>query len=342
MLQQGLVGWQMILALGSAWAGTAAWAGPGVIVGNGGGLAEQNFAYALANLSHVFDLCDSRITECLPTIEEREAFKKIRLSLPRELGTRDLLRFESCGTASACRFNLDGQMRTAVTGNQVGDPIYVNRDLIYSRDSAGRLFALDLGTAIAILTHELGHHQGIKDHQFLDLLGARIRIYGMLKGDVLRLDTFGDTYEPTVPPEFVLYAFHSEVNPDDDLRGPQSWLALSDGVDLFDLSPLLAAKLYCPEKGGRRGRVLGYRLYALQWVNRSHRGELIRNYEVQGSVFLVCENTDPLPGDTAPGRGDNEFKIQLTLPAQLREVPDDRRLAWRYVSEKASLQLIRR
>jgi len=334
------LGWWGLLFLFAAGAGQA---GPGVIVGNGGGLAEQNFAYALAQLPHVVELCEARLQECLSSREEIQAFERIRSGLARELQTDGLLRFESCEGKSApdCPFLIDGQLRVAVTGTRPGAPIRINLDLIYPKDSSGKVQPLDTGTALAILTHELGHHQGLKDHQFLDLLGARLRLLLLMRSETFRVDTFGDTYEPAPMADILLRALHSDALPDDEMRGAQSWLALSDGTDLFDINPLLERQLYCPTDWGGRERVLGYRLYDLKGLERVPAQGAGRLYRLKASIFMVCENTRPRPGDLSPGRGDNGFSITLGLPFELRSDAGGH-LAWHLVPGRAALSVINR
>lgn len=57
--------------------------------------------------------------------------------------------------------------RAAATGNNVGDTVYVNLDVIVELDRKHRL---------ALLVHEYGHHHGVRDedHRSLDTLAAKI------------------------------------------------------------------------------------------------------------------------------------------------------------------------
>ncbi|MCX6124359.1 MAG: hypothetical protein NTV34_06360 [Proteobacteria bacterium] len=62
----------------------------------------------------------------------------------------------------------------AKTGSEIGSPIYINRDLIYT-EQVGRWSALTVLECIPILVHELGHHQGEAPHTVLDLLGVKVQ-----------------------------------------------------------------------------------------------------------------------------------------------------------------------
>ena len=67
-------------------------------------------------------------------------------------------------------FFLDDQVRVAKTGQAPKDTIYINTDIILSGD-------VDVGEALAILVHELGHHHNIRDHQELDKVGAKVKAF---------------------------------------------------------------------------------------------------------------------------------------------------------------------
>lgn len=65
-------------------------------------------------------------------------------------------------------FFLDNQVRVAKTSDAPKETIYINTDMI----TGGKV---DIGEAVAILVHELGHHYKVKDHQYLDRLGAKVK-----------------------------------------------------------------------------------------------------------------------------------------------------------------------
>ena len=67
-------------------------------------------------------------------------------------------------------FLLDGQVRIAKTGTNRGDVIYVNSDMAEANK-------VEITEATAVLSHELGHHFGVTDHQKLDKFGASIKEY---------------------------------------------------------------------------------------------------------------------------------------------------------------------
>lgn len=281
--------------------------GPGVIVGNGTGLAEQNFAYVLRKLPLIYDLCLSKYSSCLDTNLEISLFKKIRENLDKELETPGLLEFES-GSINPERFMIDHMMRVAVTGDKVGDTIFINTDLLYVREKAD-LHALDIGAAIAILTHEFGHHNGIRDHAFLDLVGAKVRAFVERESDRLRVDPFEGVYDWESVTNINLYGTHTHVLAYDHMQGAQSHIALSDGDDLHDLTKSIEDLIVCHRPDGTTARAIGYRLYNLRWMPRIDIASDRRIYPLRAAVLLHCG------GDAL--RFDNDYEVTIELPFQL-------------------------
>jgi hypothetical protein len=156
----------LILAFESAFAGNE--------VRNGGGLAEMNFALALIRLRPTMLIC---VTE--PRCQLNSIESSLAASIAEELAQlsnfEKTLVFENQSADNGTRFLLHGQVRIAFTGDHARSPIHINKDMIYLNQSKESLTeAISVATAMAILSHEFGHHQGIKDHTVLDLFGAKI------------------------------------------------------------------------------------------------------------------------------------------------------------------------
>jgi hypothetical protein len=155
-------------------------------VGNGGGLSESNFAFSRINLKSLLDTCLAS-SLCLNTNEEKDLAKRVANIASEELKTKNQLVYLS-GKKNPTFFFLDDNIRVARTGHKIGDKIFINRDLIY--DSEGQ--ALGLPQTTAIIFHEIAHHLGEEDHDFLDLVGAKLGLFlskksstiGTLYGDV--------------------------------------------------------------------------------------------------------------------------------------------------------------
>jgi hypothetical protein len=143
-------------------------------VGNGGGLAEKNLLFAYTNLPKFISLC-LETPLCRLSADEKTLLEGIGLSLSKEQEKVGQLVFQT----SSDFFKIDGLIRIAKTGNRIGDPIYLNSDLLYTATGPGQFKALDIPMALSILIHELGHHQGVQDHARLDLLGTKMQILAM-------------------------------------------------------------------------------------------------------------------------------------------------------------------
>lgn len=137
-------------------------------VRNGGGLAENYLTYAFENIDKSIDLCLAQVT-CVQTSEERNILIQIKNSLPQEIAG-NIVQF-STEQKKPGYFMVDGYVRLAVTGDNVGDTIYYNLDLLYR----GNEVNMSYGQAVQSLIHELAHHHKIKNHNQLELLGARVR-----------------------------------------------------------------------------------------------------------------------------------------------------------------------
>lgn len=137
-------------------------------VRNGGGLAESYLIFALKNMDQTIAFCLSQ-SECAKKNDGREILKKIKASLSTEVKA-DLLKFSNEAKKPGF-FTVDGYVRLAVTGNNVGDTIFYNLDLLYQNGEV----KINYGQAVQSLIHELGHHQGIANHDQLELVGAEVR-----------------------------------------------------------------------------------------------------------------------------------------------------------------------
>ncbi|MEQ1879274.1 MAG: hypothetical protein ABL958_21745, partial [Bdellovibrionia bacterium] len=128
--------------------------------------------YAFTELPRFADLCLNS-EACNLTADERELLTKIKTSHEQEKAVKEPLKFLSEKKQPGF-FIIDGQVKIAKTGNNVGDTIYFNTDLLYPKNSLGQIEAFSIADGLAHLLHELGHHQGSKSHTELDLLGVKV------------------------------------------------------------------------------------------------------------------------------------------------------------------------
>lgn len=147
-------------------------AGEGDHVGNGGGLAEAQLAFARIRMSDILTEFLASQSSSLAT-SDQDLVCHIKDAMPLELANVDQLKILNSRDVASDFFFLDGQVRVAKTGDQIGDTIFVNRDLIYTGEGA-QSRPIELPLATGIIFHELGHHQGEKNHDHLDTLGATV------------------------------------------------------------------------------------------------------------------------------------------------------------------------
>lgn len=250
---------------------------------NGGGAAEQNFAYALTILSPVYKMCLS-ISHCVKNEDQRKILEKIHSSLSRELANPMLLRFLPGEWKDFFR---DGQVRVAVTGSQVGSTIYLNRNLIY-RKEGDDIVPYSLGEAIGLLTHELGHHQGEGNHDLLDLLGANVRAFYESKKETHTVDNFAGHFMNAV---IRLEAFHFR-----DAEAPYAFHSkfwLYAGSRYFDLNEDVRRQMSCPAVGGSKQTLRGYRFYQMHWEEPVTLKSGRIQYPLSARLLVQCEFETP-------------------------------------------------
>lgn len=174
--------------------------------------------------------CIRRQEQCRITNAERAVLERIASADAAELAGEGL-RFLS-GKLHPEIFELDdqGKPRSAVTGNEIGDVIYLNTD--YFRD-------LNLEQAAALLIHELGHHHQVTDHAALDRLGLKVIDFaGQYSSNV--------AYPYPEEKPFRIYTLQSRMdyNRNPYFGAPQ--IVLDDGSHIHDISAQVIAAIPCP------------------------------------------------------------------------------------------------
>lgn len=140
------------------------------IVGNGGGIAEQNMRYAYTMLAKSVNYC-LVLPQCGESDNQLIVLEKIY-----DIARRNQEREENILFLSDKNFNdifrtdLDFDHRVAKTGFSSEFPIFVNIDQIYEAELEN-----DLSAMIGILVHEVGHQAGVASHSFLDALASEVR-----------------------------------------------------------------------------------------------------------------------------------------------------------------------
>lgn len=203
----------------------------GDLVNNGGGLAEKNVMYAYQKLDSYLRLCLGSAF-CKIDTEQKVILEQILAGLPQEKENANQIKFASEKNQPGF-FIIDGEVKVAKTGSKVGSPIYINTDLIYTKNEMGFYIPASISEAVAILVHELGHHYGSYDHGDLDLLGIRVAM-------MLQHKTYNT---PLLPWSQQVSA--TVINPDVNESFPDILLNVEDQV--LDLSQKFKDAVICPK-----------------------------------------------------------------------------------------------
>ena len=283
--------------------------GSGSSAGNGGGIAEKNFHFAYSYLNRAIELCVDSPAACRLLPEQEDALRNIHTSLADGSETAQIL--FSSEISNPGFFKIDGQIRVAKTGDHVGDPIYVNLDLIYTKGSGGRYTALDIPTASSVLVHELGHHQGIKDHQFLDQLGTRIQVLLLNKSQEIGFNP-GNPGNPDL-----IQVTAIELN---RINGFDQ-LLVAGSNDVSNITEIIQSNFKCSKPVN--ARLTGFWIKNLSWERGGSFDENTRIYRqpLQAWISPFCEGAQTINWrgqviDLDPRQGGT---LHLTLAFQVDE-----------------------
>jgi hypothetical protein len=218
----------------------------GSLVGNGGGLAEQNVAFAYHLLPKVIDSClHTKVCGLAP--RDEALLSRIKSILLVNASRKD--KFVFLSAASNPGFFDTGKNehhRVAKTGSTPNTPIYFNTDIIAGANSQR---VLSVAEAAAILVHEVGHQTGEMDHQSLDDLGAKIRF---------RFDNHvGQHPIPDLTPQVSMQVFNY------DGMFFLSDLVFTYGNQIKNVTPLMIQNLNCRNP---KSILTGFRLDNGHWV----------------------------------------------------------------------------
>lgn len=162
----------------------AAWGRGGSVIGNGAGLAENNFQYAYQSLPRFIENC-LKSALCQVNSVERSLLAKISSAAQINLRRDDRLIFISeKEQPDFFTTGVSEENRIAKTELQIDTPIYINLDLLYTQSGS---INLDIPTMQSILVHELGHQVGVTSHTKLDILGSKIKKFILENWQVVTL-----------------------------------------------------------------------------------------------------------------------------------------------------------
>ncbi|OUR98465.1 hypothetical protein A9Q84_03380 [Halobacteriovorax marinus] len=142
--------------------------GSGDIVGNGGGLLEQNFMLAYHSLQASIENCLTNV-DCFTSRDQKMVLKEINQLIIKKIDQTNPIIFLKNKDANGFFLDeFDMTERMAKTGYSEKHPIFINLDI-------AKEIKNDIPSMLGILIHELGHQIGIANHSFLDSLGAKVR-----------------------------------------------------------------------------------------------------------------------------------------------------------------------
>lgn len=205
-------------------------------VGNGANLSESRFYMAYENLE-TYMQAGLRAKDSGLNDADRDLLSKMIETISNERHQNPaMLHF----LPQSPLFIIDGQIKIAVTGLNLSDPIYINKDRLQRFDAQNRLVDMSLLEAISILVHEFGHHQGVSDHSYLDRLGA-------LVADSARFD---DYWMPLFLKDQSIGAQYLAPKAPWDLGSKDSWLTSTtlhfiDTEKHWDVQAEIAAMKLC-------------------------------------------------------------------------------------------------
>lgn len=155
--------------------------GSGDIVGNGGGLTEQNFISAYYNTQTAIQNCLDNF-ECGVTDEERKVLKEIDSVYIEKFNQERPLIFLNEEVANGFfKSEEDQATRIAKTGFTAESPIFINLNEAAS-------ISTNISAMIGIIIHELGHQTGIANHSALDQVGAKVRNLWASKSKIYKFE----------------------------------------------------------------------------------------------------------------------------------------------------------
>jgi hypothetical protein len=260
----------------------------GDLINNGGGIAEKNIMFAYQKLDTYLKLCLSS-EFCKIDTTQRTILQQITAGLSQEKQNPNQIQFASERNQNGF-FILDGEVKVAKTGSHIGSPIYINTDLIYTKNEMGYYIPISIADAAAILVHELGHHYGDYSHTDLDLLGVRVAM-------MLQHKTYNT---PLLPWSQQISA--TIINPNVNDSFPDILLYIEDQV--IDLSEQFQATVNCPkfiipipiipipDIPINVKKPLGTLVHNVYWEKIGSREDKKANLQISGDLSHKCKESD--------------------------------------------------
>jgi len=238
----------------------------GDIVGNGGGVGEQNFRYAYHKLPAYIQKCTN--SNLCPIGKKYQALLREMLPLiSNNLQNKDALIFLSEERYPGFfKSENDPEERIAKTAFLKGSPIFINLDFVYQNVMQSHL---SLHEMAGILVHELGHQLGELSHSTLDELSAQFR--SVITDALIEDNTniFGNQVEIDI------------YNSMDDSQ--KSLIELRVNKRMMNVEKQIDTKLMCD-----KGAVFGYRIANTHWERPFYNSNDQIEINYKGWIDYLC------------------------------------------------------
>jgi len=287
----------------------------GDLVGNGGGLAEKNILFSHVNLKGYIEICLNSPT-CKLNTWEKNLLNKILNGLPDEV---DQVKFVSEKNNPGF-FRIDGELKLAKTGDEVGSPIFINSDLLYTKNSQGLYKAFGISEAVALLIHEMGHHHGAKNHNKLDLLGIKVSMSLENHSDKASLFPHNQNFMAI------------SVNKQNAQEFPQ--LLVYFDSTFMDISKEFRKALKCRGLYFFLGQSKphGASFHNMFWKKLSRRFD-VYEFTVSGNVSTYCKGEPFNPTQLKATSVDIKFKLEIVRDRNKRSG-----LKWEYIEDSLKIK----
>lgn len=298
----------------------------GDVMGNGGGLAEQNLVFAYKNIPQFIDVCLNS-DDCHLSLTEKKILLEIQAEMPNEYLNGKLV-FKS-ETKNPGTFLINGELKIAKTYLYVGAPIFINKDLLYQKNRAGKFVPYSMAQATALLIHELAHHLKYTDHTALDLLGSKVAMLvdrqveevRILPGrDDLKLMTI-NFLDKKSHPIVLLYIGEKIIN-------------ISEKIKKEVTCSLISLPLFGPVHWSRK-KPISTILHNLSFVYQdiNERPKRSSYFALKGSLLNFCMKTDGTIIQEA------ESKLTIDFSAYLMKKTND--IQWEYKDKSILIKQVK-
>jgi hypothetical protein len=233
----------------------------GIHVGNGGGLAESNVAYAMVHLGGFMGECVRQPQVCAVSSEARELLVAISGNLAEERREGEPIEFRTAADVPGF-FVVNGRVVEARTDPRVGAMIFINRDLLYPLDDAGDPVPVGVAHAVRLLVTQFAVHlaaaappPAVVEEAAQACARLSRRAQETIAWGTLGIHWIPPEERPTV----------TVVN-SGDAAARVSRVYMSDMEKALDVTDVVAKTLRCPARSdGSVPQVIGFRATNLHW-----------------------------------------------------------------------------